>query len=74
MLIKETYQKPVNKGYICYAKNSIGLKEIIYKEPDFVYANEIVDEIFDVILKGYYPKKTSWQNRCIDCCYRNICV
>lgn len=74
MLIKETYQKPVHKGYICYAKDGVALKEIIYKESDFIYANEVVDEIFDVILKGYYPKKTSWQNRCIDCCYRNICV
>ena len=74
MLIKETYQRPVNKGYICYVKDGTELKEIVYKDSDFVYANEVVDEIFSVILKGYYPKKTSWQNRCIDCCYKNICV
>lgn len=74
MLLKETYNKPVNKGYIYYAKDSFGLKEIIYKESDFVYAKAVIDEIFDVMLNGYYPKKTSWQNRCIDCCYRNICV
>ncbi len=73
MLLKETYNKPVNKGYIYYAKDSSGLKEIIYKESDFIYAKAVIDEIFDVMLKGYYPKKTSWQNRCIDCCYRNIC-
>lgn len=74
MLIQATYKKPVNKGYICYVKDGVALKEVIYKEADFVYANEVVDEIFDVIIKGYYPKKTSWQNRCIDCCYKNICV
>jgi CRISPR-associated exonuclease Cas4 len=74
MLIQETYKKPVNKGYICYAKDGIGLKEIIYKESDFIYAKEVVNEIFNVILRGYYPKKTSWQNRCIDCCYKNICA
>lgn len=74
MLIQETYKKPVNKGYIYYVKNGAKLKEIVYKDSDFVYANEVVDEIFDVVLKGYYPKKTSWQNRCIDCCYKNICV
>lgn len=74
ILIQATYKKPVNKGYICYVKDGVALKEVIYKEADFVYANEVVDEIFDVIIKGYYPKKTSWQNRCIDCCYKNICV
>lgn len=74
MLIKEVYQKPVNKGYICYVKDGVKLKELVYKETDFEYAKEVVDEIFNVILKGYYPKKTKWRNRCVDCCYRNICI
>lgn len=74
MLLKDTYQKPVYKGYICYAKDGVTLKEIVYKEADFSYAKDVVDEIFSVILRGYYPKKTSWPNRCVDCCYRNICV
>ncbi len=74
MLIKETYKKPVNKGFVCYAKDGAKLKEIVYKTEDFEYASHVVDEIFMVMLKGFYPKKTSWQNRCIDCCYKNICV
>ncbi|RZD18538.1 MAG: hypothetical protein EVG15_05775 [Candidatus Acididesulfobacter diazotrophicus] len=56
-------------------KNNPKLKELIYKENDFIYAKNIVDEIFDIIIKGYYPtKKTSYSNRCVDCCYKNICV
>ena len=74
MLIKEAYQKPVYKGYICYAKDGAVLKEIVYKEADFKYAKDVVDEIFSVIVKGKCPKKTSWRNRCVDCCYKNICV
>ena len=74
MLLKDIHQKPVYKGYICYAKDGVALKEIVYKEVDFSYAKDVVDEIFSVILRGYYPKKTSWPNRCVDCCYRNICV
>lgn len=77
LLIMENYKnynKPVAKGFICYAKNGNKVKEIVYSEKDFCYAKDIVREIFDVILKGYYPKKMRWQNRCIDCCYRNICV
>lgn len=74
MLIREVYQKPVYKGYICYAKDGAVLKEIVYKEADFKYAKDVVDEIFSVIVKGKCPKKTSWRNRCVDCCYKNICV
>jgi len=74
MLIKEIYKKPVNVGYICYVKNNAKLKKILYKPEDFEYAMDVVDEVFRVILKGHYPKKTSWRNRCIDCCYKNICV
>ncbi len=74
MLIKETYKKPVNKGYVCYAKDGVKLKEMIYKPEDFEYAIDVVNEIFNVMLKGFYPKRTHWPNRCIDCCYKNICV
>lgn len=74
MLIREVYQKPVYKGYICYAKDGAVLKEIVYKEADFEYAKDVVDEIFSVLVKGKCPKKTSWRNRCVDCCYKNICV
>ena len=74
MLIQENYNKNVEKGYVCYVKNGIKLKEIVYEKPDFIYAESAVKEIFSIILKGYYPKKTKWPNRCVDCCYRNICV
>lgn len=74
LLIMENYHKDVKKGFICYMKNGNKVKEIIYADRDFSYAREVVGEIFSVILKGYYPKKTKWQNRCIDCCYRNICA
>ena len=74
MLIRETYKKPVLRGYICYARDGAVLKEVVYRAEDFEYAIRVVDEIFKVILTGYYPKKTSWTNKCIDCCYKNICV
>ena len=74
LLIMENYQKPVKKGFICYARNGNRVKDILYSDRDFCYARNSVDEIFSVILRGYYPKKTRWKNRCIDCCYRNICA
>jgi len=74
MLIEDTYKRPVKKGFICYVKDGSSLKEVVYKPSDFEEAHALLSEIFDVISKGYYPKKTKFQNRCIDCCYRNICV
>jgi len=74
LLIMETYQKPVHQGYICYAKDGARLKEVVYQPLDFEKARRVVDEIFRVIMKGYYPKKASRASRCLDCCYKNICV
>ncbi len=74
LLVMENYQKPVKRGYICYAREGYKIKELVYTEKDFRYAMEKVDEIFEVIEKGYFPNRTKWQSRCIDCCYRNICV
>lgn len=74
MLIMDNYNKPVNKGFICYARSGNRVKEIIYNPDDFNQATEIIKEIFSIILRGYFPKKTKRRNKCIDCCYRNICV
>lgn len=74
LLIMENYGKIVKKGFICYTRNGNKVKEIVYRDEDFCYAKEVVSEIFNVMLKGYYPRKTKRQNRCFDCCYRNICV
>lgn len=74
MLIKETYKMPVQRGYICYVRGGSKLKEIPYRDTDFSRACSIIEEMFDIIEKGYFPKKTKGQNRCIDCCYRNVCV
>ncbi len=74
MLVMENYGNPVRRGFICYAKSKNLVKELVYREEDFAATKEIIDEIFTIILEGFYPKKTRWPNRCLDCCYRNICV
>ena len=74
LLLMENYQKEVKRGFICYERSHSKLKEIIYTEKDFNRVQDIVSEIFDIIFKGYYPKRTKYPIKCIDCCYRNICV
>lgn len=73
LLIKDNYNAEVKKGYICYAKNGNTLKEIVYCEKDFLEAISLINEVFEIIRKGYFPRKTKYDTRCIDCCYRNIC-
>jgi len=74
LLIRENYQKEVNRGYICYVRSKNFLKELKFSENDFRKAIEIVENIFEIIQKSYFPKKARSSNRCIDCCYKNICV
>ncbi len=73
MLIKENYGSEVKKGFICYTKSRNIIKEIIFKETDFKNVIRIVEEIFKIITNGYFPKRTNFDIRCVDCCYRNIC-
>jgi len=74
MLIQESYNKPVKRGFICFTRSNSKIKEIVYNEVDFKQALLTVNKICDIIVKGYYPSKTKWQAKCADCCYRNICV
>ncbi|HBY57412.1 MAG TPA: CRISPR-associated protein Cas4 [Candidatus Atribacteria bacterium] len=74
ILIKENYHCEVNKGYICYTRSKNLVKEILFKEKDFRTAFNIIEEMLRIIQLGYYPKGTSYSAKCIDCCYKNICV
>lgn len=74
LLIKENYAQEVRKGYICYLRSNHKVKEIIFCRKDFDDALKIVDEILTIIQKEFYPQKTNYPIRCIDCCYKNICV
>jgi len=74
LLIKDNYQCEVKKGYVCYVRSKYLLKEVIFNQKDFQEARSIIEEILRIIQYGHYPKKTKYSARCIDCCYKNICV
>ncbi|WP_242492632.1 CRISPR-associated protein Cas4 [Methanolobus psychrotolerans] len=74
LLIKENYGKEVNRGYICYTRSNSLVKEMEITSSDFNKAIDVIDAILEIIEKGKYPKATRSGNKCIDCCYRNICV
>jgi len=74
MLIRETYKKEAEKGYVCYIRSKNKIVQISYTLKDFEKAQAMIEEMLSIIQRGYFPKKTSSKIRCIDCCYRNICV
>lgn len=73
LMIEDLYKKPVEKGYIVYCRSGYEVKEIIMTEN---LKKEILETIQEylAVLQGYYPKATRYKARCIDCCYKNICI
>lgn len=74
MLVEETYGMPVNRGYISYIRGGSKTHEILFSEGLKGSAVGIIDEIFQIIATEKIPPRTSYKVRCMDCCYKNICV
>lgn len=74
LMIKENYNIEVNRGFICYTRSNNLIKQIDITPGDIKKAAQTINEILQIIEKGYYPVKTRYKNKCVDCCYRNICV
>ena len=74
LLIKENYQKNIDKGYIVYTRSKNLIVDIEIKPNDYEKLIKIIDNIREIIEKNYFPKRTSCKTRCNDCCYRNICI
>jgi len=74
LLIMDNYACKVKRGFLCYVRSKNLLKEIIFKDRDFEKINDIIIEMIFIIQNGYFPKATPYKVRCIDCCYKNICL
>ena len=74
LLIRENYSIEVNRAYLCFTRSNSLVKEIEITSSDFKKAEKIIEEILDIVQKGLYPKTSRSSSKCVDCCYRNICV
>lgn len=74
LMIKENYKAEVNKGFICYARSNNLIREIRIRDKDYKDVIETINSILTIIHKGFYPQKTKYPMKCVDCCYRNICA
>ena len=74
LLIRETFDRPVQRGFLCYLRSKHKVVTIEFSDADFCEAEGILREILAVIQTGCFPQATPWKARCRDCCYRNICI
>ncbi|MDS1029147.1 CRISPR-associated protein Cas4 [Bacillota bacterium LX-D] len=73
-LISENYEKPVYTGYLCYIRSKNYLAEIKFTQRDWLILDAALKDMRKIIEENYYPKATKYKARCVDCCYKNICV
>jgi len=74
LMIADNYGVAVNKGFVCYTRSNHLVQEIKLTNKDFERAIALVNEVLEIIQKGFYPEATKNKARCVDCTYRNICV
>ena len=74
LLIMDNYQQPVNRGFIVFVRSRNHLLPLTVTEQDFRRAEKIINRILEIIQFGTYPQKTRFTSKCVDCCYKNICV
>ena len=64
----------VQKGKeIHHTRSSNLVKEFDVEEKDISKLKKSIKEYFKV-MEGFFPKATTSKSRCIDCCYKNICI
>jgi len=74
LLIRDNFQVPVRRGFICYTRSNFHVVELEHSAADLAEAAAVVEEVLTIIQTGLFPPATSWKARCVDCCYRNICI
>ncbi len=74
LMIADNYGVEVNRGFVCYTRSNHLVKEVKLSNKDFEHAIAMVNEVLEIIQKGFYPEATKNKVRCVDCTYRNICV
>ena len=67
IMIEEMFGVPVDRGYLVYCRGGNELIEV-------PITPERTLEEYKKVLTGYYPAATRDKAKCIDCCYRNICL
>ncbi|SCY79415.1 CRISPR-associated protein Cas4 [Alkaliphilus peptidifermentans] len=73
LMIEEVYDKLVSKGYVVYCRDGYTVKEVDITDNEKENMKKTISD-YTKVIEGYFPKATRYKARCIDCCYKNICI
>jgi|SRR5690554_721966 len=73
LLIEETFNVKVKQAFIVYCLSDNYLYPLSITNNSY---KKVLNDIktYKKIIKGYFPSKTKYKKRCVDCCYRKICI
>ena len=74
LMIEDNYNIEVNRAYLVYTRSKNLVKEIEITRKMKENVINIINEYIKIINTGYFPEKTSYQKKCFDCAYKNICI
>jgi CRISPR-associated exonuclease Cas4 len=74
LMIAESFNIPVERGYIVYTRSKNKIIELEYTDTDKTQASKIVENIFNIIQIGEYPEVNTNKRKCLNCTYRRICT
>ena len=74
MLIEQLYDTPVNRAFVCYTRSNYQVVEIPVTTRLKSHERKLIQEVIEVISDGFLPQATPCKARCLDCCYRKICI
>lgn len=73
LMAEEIYNQKVDKGFVVYCREENNIQTLEITEELKIEAIETLAQ-YQKVLNGYYPSATKDENKCEDCCYRNICI
>lgn len=74
LLIEDNYQQPVRSGFLVFVRSKNYLLTVPIGEKERQVAKKTIDQIIAIIQTGKFPQRTRSRQKCLDCCYKNICV
>lgn len=73
ILLEENLHKPVHKAYVIFTKNSSRTQTTVEIDAAMrEHALNMLTETRQIISMGSIPN-SSYDSRCVNCCYRNVC-
>lgn len=74
LLIEDNYEQPVPRGFLVFVRSKNYLLTVPIGAGERQQAKKIIDQIVAIIQTGKFPPRTRSRQKCLDCCYKNICV